>query len=112
LGRLLRVSRQLYACAVGTNPQGALLTSALPEAFPQYQSRSVGDDLAWAAVWLADATGEHSRYLDAVRGHLSFGGNALSYEGFGALPRFSNRPAVWEQGTTTGLHVACVMPGT
>ena len=81
--RLLSVSRRLYACAVGTNPSGARLTTALPEAYPQYQSRSVGDELAWAAVWLADATGEHGRYLGAVRGHLGVGGNALTYEGFG-----------------------------
>ena len=71
--RLLSVSRRLYACAVGTNPSGARLTTALPEAYPQYQSRSVGDELAWAAVWLADATGEHGRYLGAVRGHLRRG---------------------------------------
>ena len=76
--RLLETARRLYTCATTTNPTGAKLTTFLPTAFPQYQSRSLGDDLAWAAVWLADATGEHGRYLDAVRSHLTFGGNSLS----------------------------------
>ena len=38
---LLEFARRLYTCATTTNPTGEKLTAFLPEAYPQYQSRSV-----------------------------------------------------------------------
>ena len=63
---LLETSRRLYQCAQEHHggDGGPLLQQGLPEVLPQYKSWGWQDELAWAAAWLAAATGE-AAYRDA-----------------------------------------------
>ena len=82
--RLLSVFEALYVCATQHNVNGTLLRMGLPAAFPQYESRGFGDDLAWAAAWLFEATGNATYAMQFVPNLHRGPGDSFWYEGFGA----------------------------
>jgi len=82
--RLLSVSQALYTCASLHSRDDMPLHVSLPEVAPQYQSRSLGDDLAWASAWLLEATWNETYATDFVPNLHRGDGDSFWYEGFGA----------------------------
>ncbi|KAK8724409.1 hypothetical protein OTU49_011058, partial [Cherax quadricarinatus] len=66
--QVLSVAKELYEFA---DQHRDIYTNAITDAASFYNSWSgYGDELAWAALWLARATGDNS-YLDRAKGHVS-----------------------------------------